>query len=333
MLPFHGHTKAVRSVAFTPDGLTLVSGGDDGAILVWDRMGATLRHSLPTGLKSVLAVACHPDGERLLAPFKYALAVLDSPDRMRFWNLATGKPCEIENDDTGLWHRAELLAKGPELQEILIEDAATVAALAFRPDGESFLALHFAPKSTMYNGPFNAAKAIRPEWRSCNLKLDAYASWFDRRVEVSAMSLSADGTTAAVASREYVRVGKLDAIRVSPAYKASKPVASITLNPNATRLVGCWGEFVTVWETGGAAKLREFDGHTAQVRTVAYAPDGSLVASAGDDGTVLLWEPDGGSIRVRYDWNLGPIHALAFAPDGLTLAVAGQGGLILFDLE
>jgi len=332
MLPFLGHAKAVRCLDFTPDGNTLASGGDDGAILIWDRLSAVVRHTLPTGLKSVGALACHPDGERLLAPWKYALAVLDSPDRLRFWNLESGKPCAVEDHETGLWHRAELLAKGPELLEIPIGDAATVSALSFRPDGESWIALHFAPKTTMYYGP-NISKAIKPEWRPCDPKLEAYPSWFDRRVEISALSLSADGTTAAVASREYVRVGALDAARVPPAYRAAKPVASIALSPNADRLIGCWGNVVTVWETGGASRVREFDGHTAPVRTVAYAPDGSLAASAGLDGTVLLWEPDGGSIRVRYDWNLGPIHKLAFAPDGLTLAVAGQGGLILFDLE
>jgi len=329
MLPFVGHTKAVRCVAFAPDGLTMVSGGDDGAVLVWDRLNAGLRHTLPSGLKSVAAVACHPDGERFLAPWKYALAVLDSPDRLRFWSLDSGKPSEVANDDTGLWHRAELLAKGPELQEIPISDAASVSALAFRPDGESLVALHFSRNEASYNGP----KAVRPEWRPCGPKEEAYPSWLDRRVEISAMSLSGDGETAAVASHEYVRVGRLDAGRVPPAYKAAQPVASIALSPKASLLVGCWGNVVTVWETGGAATLREFDAHTAPVRTVAHSTGGSLVASAGDDGTVLLWEPQSGSIRARYDWNLGPIHALAFAPDGLTLAVAGQGGLILFDLE
>jgi WD40 repeat protein len=90
---------------------------------------------------------------------------------------------------------------------------------------------------------------------------------------------------------------------------------------------------LTVWESAGGAEVREYDGHTAEVRAVAYHPDGAAVASAGLDGTVILWEAGSGRVRVRFDWSVGPVHALAFAPDGLTLAVAGEAGLVVFDLD
>ena len=32
----HAHCEAVRAVAFSRDGSTLVSGGDDGIVMVWD---------------------------------------------------------------------------------------------------------------------------------------------------------------------------------------------------------------------------------------------------------------------------------------------------------
>ena len=33
---FKGHTRAVRTVAVTPDGTRIVTGSDDGTIRVWD---------------------------------------------------------------------------------------------------------------------------------------------------------------------------------------------------------------------------------------------------------------------------------------------------------
>ena len=34
--PLRGHTGAVWSAAFSPDGKTLATGSDDGAVILWD---------------------------------------------------------------------------------------------------------------------------------------------------------------------------------------------------------------------------------------------------------------------------------------------------------
>ena len=71
--------------------------------------------------------------------------------------------------------------------------------------------------------------------------------------------------------------------------------------------------------------MRLLTGHRGQVLAVAYAPDCRTLASASDDGTVIVWDAAAGQERLalRVGWDAYDPRAVAFAPDGLTLATGG----------
>src|SRR5207237_9722501 len=88
---------------------------------------------------------------------------------------------------------------------------------------------------------------------------------------------------------------------------AISPNGRVGLTAGVDGVVRSWD--VELW-TGAPAPPT---GHTDAVRTLAVAPDGSLVASGGADHGIYLWNPSTGAIVHRLAGHQGAVRALAFA--------------------
>lgn len=89
----------------------------------------------------------------------------------------------------------------------------------------------------------------------------------------------------------------------------------------------------TTLNTGNAVDVEfiaPLFGHTDWVRDLTFSPDGTLLYSASDDGTVRTWDVGTGeNVNIlAEDGDASYIFQLAFSPDGTRLVTAHQDGLI-----
>nr|ANK58715.1 receptor for acivated C kinase 1 [Morus alba var. atropurpurea] len=103
-------------------------------------------------------------------------------------------------------------------------------------------------------------------------------------------------------------------------------------NLQPTIVSASWDRTVKVWNLSNCKLRNTLAGHGGYVNTVAVSPDGSLCASGGKDGVILLWDLAEG--KRLYSLDAGAIiHALCFSPNRYWLCAATENSIKIWDLE
>jgi len=113
-------------------------------------------------------------------------------------------------------------------------------------------------------------------------------------------------------------------------------VSCVKFSPNPLNPIvvsAGWDKVVKVWSLSKLFKLQtHLVGHTAYVNTVTIAPDGSLCATGGKDGTAMLWDLNEGKHLYSIDAG-GVINTLTFSPSKYWLIAGTDSGIKIIDLE
>ena len=73
---------------------------------------------------------------------------------------------------------------------------------------------------------------------------------------------------------------------------------------------------VRMWNAFTGEETAVLRGHTELVRCVRFSPDGAILASGADDGTVRIWSVSTGKLIAQLGAFEGPVNAVAFDREG-----------------
>ena len=309
------HGTEITALAFSPDGRTLASGAKDGSINLWDSDRRSLLKTFTAHRGAVWSIAFSTDGSQLIS--------VGTDNEAKIWTL----------DGT-----AKLTLPGVRAGALFLSDWVVLTA---GRGGELLLWDLFTGKA------FRTLPGHSKEVQGIAKVGDRVASWGEdgqvllwdvnegsaatlvvwpsevKRVTFTGperfVFLAGDGACYTFSDKPSRWMGKVCTI-TGYARHYSLALPRYAFSPDGQLFAVSYEGMIWLWDMATGKEVRALEGHTEPVYSLAFSPDGGLLASGFSDGTIKLWDVATGNLLRTLVSPGYYVSSLAFSLDGKLLA-------------
>jgi WD40 repeat protein/serine/threonine protein kinase len=318
-----GHFGPINSVAFSPDGNTIVTGGDF-SVRVWNiQTGRNIRTIHPAKTCAVFSVTYSPDGKSVGIGCNDQIAYI--------WDIQTGQPVHRFKGHTGSVWAVQFSPDGRyiltgsrdstvRLWDIQTEKtvrtftghASDVPTLAFSPDGKYILT----------GGADQTARLWDVQTGQLIRLLSGHVG------SIWSAAFSPDGNYGLTGADDgMVRLWDVSSSQKARTFATQEGIVwSVAFSPDGSSISSTGDDHtVRLWNAQTRQPLITIAEH-GSVYMAVFSPDGRYLLTGSNDETARLWDVKTGQL-VRSFVGTGTggwIYAVAFSPDGKQLVMGGD---------
>jgi WD40 repeat protein len=343
--PLKGHQLKVWSVAFSPDGKLVASGAGNGnpagELKLWSAVTGQEVRSFGDPLSWVCCVAFSPDGQHL------ASGASGPHPTIKLWDIQTGQElwtCHPQQNVWGVafsrdgrllassgggvfWGGGELNvwdARTGQLIRDLHQHTRGVWCLAFSPEGRRLASASIDQTVKIWDVT-SGQEALTLRGHVADVRSVVFSPDGHRLY-----SGGHDGTVRVWDATPLGHQEDEDCLTL-PGH--GDEVNSVAFHPRDPAVVASASidGTVTLWNTRTALPLHNLHDPDGSVRSLAFSPDGQLLATVGKGGKI--WDTNSGKLIKPLNDPLGGDLSVTFLPDGRRIASAGFGCVVrIWDL-
>ncbi|NWF70123.1 MAG: TIR domain-containing protein [Chloroflexi bacterium] len=280
-----GHTRAVASLAWSPDGTRLASASSDCTVRVWDAITFAPIATLTGHRAEIWSTSWSPDGTRL--------ASASADKTLRIWNMQTYQPLQVLQEHSDQVWDVQWSPDGTQFASasmdntLRIWDASTYTMLARLSTSARWMRLFWAPDGTRLAGQLGDLSVVSL-WDAATYQ--SMGNLKDHQGHVLAILWSPERIRLITSSQEGQPSTTLVRVWDGPSYHTLHTLPtytrSVTLSPDGKRIAFQSSDYHIQLLGDSRAVLK---GHTGQIDTITWSLDGARLASGSWDNTVRVW--------------------------------------------